>query len=338
MTETADNTHHPCKPVVTRSLSECIDLVRQRLGKHWVLGAPLGLGKPNHLVNALYGAACDDPSIRLDIFTALSLNPPKPASGLKQRFLGPFVQRHFGDYPRLQYLQDLDLNRVPDNITVSEFYFRSGTRLHDRHAQRHYVSSNYTHVARAMQAKGMNLLVQMVAVDAQRPDHFSLSCNPDVTLEVLRTMPRDKLLLVAQLNEELPYMGGDAELPRTAFDLVLEQHPQPLFAVPRMLVSDADFLIGLHTSRLIRDGGTLQLGIGSLSDAVSYCTLLRHADNQRYGQLLDAVGAQQRSSPDLCAQWGGDQPFKQGLYAASEMFIRNVPAPVQGGHTQTQGL
>jgi hypothetical protein len=160
----------------------------------------------------------------------------------------------------------------------------------------------------------------MVAVDPQRPGHYSLACNPDVTLDLLRRIPREKRLVLAQLSEDLPYMGGDAELPRSEFDLVLEQHPQPLFAVPRMPVSDQDFLIGLHTSQLIRDGGTLQLGIGSLGDAVSYCTVLRHQDNARYRKLLEDSEAHLRTSPDLRPAWGGDQPFLAGLYAASEMF------------------
>ena len=47
------------------------------------------------MINAFYQAAGADSSIRLDFFTGLSLNPPKPATGLKQRFLGPFVQRFF---------------------------------------------------------------------------------------------------------------------------------------------------------------------------------------------------------------------------------------------------
>ena len=319
------------RPMVTSSLQECVDFVRLRLGQHWVMGAPLALGKPNHLINALYLAARADPAIRLDIFTALSLNPPKPAHGLKQRFLGPFVQRQFGDYPRLEYLQDLDLGRIPDNITISEFYFRSGTRLQDRHAQRHYVSSNYTHVARDMHSKGVNLLVQMVVVHPERPQHYSLGSNPDVTLDLLRRMPREKLLFIAQLNPDMPYMDGDAELPRGEFDLVLEQHPQPLFAVPRMPVSDEDFLIGLHTSQLIRDGGTLQVGIGSLGDAVCYSTRLRHQHNATYCQLLDAVEAHHRASPGLCQQWGGHQPFEQGLYAASEMFMDGLIHLYQAG-------
>ena len=307
-------------PRVTNSLAECIAFVRERVGDHWVVGAPLGLGKPNHLVNALYRAAREDPSIRLDLFTALSLNPPKPASGLKQRFLEPFVARQFGDYPRLEYLQDLDRRQVPPNITISEFYFRSGTRLGDPHAQRHYVSSNYTHVARDMAARQVNLLVQMVGTHPGRPGRYSLSSNSDVSLDLLARVPRERITVLGQLNPDLPWMAGDAEIPAETFDLVLDGHPQPLFAVPRMPVSDTDYLIGLHTSQLIRDGGTLQIGIGSLGDAVACFTVMRHRDNARYRELLSDSGSELRVGPRLRDEWGGTDPFRTGLYAASEMF------------------
>ncbi|HLF29407.1 MAG TPA: acetyl-CoA hydrolase/transferase C-terminal domain-containing protein [Xanthomonadales bacterium] len=322
------------QPVVTSSLQECIAFVRQRVGNHWVLGAPLGLGKPNHLINALYMAAKSDPSIRLDLFTALSLNPPKPARGLKQRFLGPFLERQFGDYPRLQYLQDLDLGLVPGNISISEFYFRSGTRMHNLQAQRHYVSSNYTHVARDMQAKGVNIMVQLLAANPQHPGHYSLGSNPDVTLELRRKVPRERLLFLGQLNHDMPYMGGDAELPATEFDLLLNGHPQPLFAVPRMPVGDQDFMIGLHASQLVRDGGTLQLGIGSLGDAVSYFSILRHLDNANYRKLLDSAEADERCGRQLRENWGGDQVFARGLYADSEMFMDGFLHLYQAGVLQ----
>ena len=60
-----------------------------RTGGEIRLALPLGLGKPVRLVNALVKLACDDPSIRLAIFTALTLEPPDPGSGMKARFLGP---------------------------------------------------------------------------------------------------------------------------------------------------------------------------------------------------------------------------------------------------------
>jgi acyl-CoA hydrolase len=299
----------------------CVDHCVSTLGQRLIVGAPLALGKPNHLVNAFYTHARAHPELRLSLFTALSLNPPQPGGGLQRRFLGPFLERHFGDYPRLAYLDDLDRNAVPDNIEISEFYFRSGSRLRNAHAQRHYVSSNYTHVARDMQARGVNVLVQMVAIHPQRPGYFSLSSNPDITLELAERMAGHELICIAQVNPELPYMQGDAEVPEDFFQLVLTGQAQPLFGVPRMPVSDADYLIGLYASALIRDRGTLQLGIGSLGDAVALFTGMRHKDNARYRKILQAAEGGERISGETLRAAGGSAPFESGLYAASEMFM-----------------
>jgi acyl-CoA hydrolase len=301
--------------------ADCVAHCLQQLGPHLVIGAPLALGKPNHLINAFYDHARAHPEVRLDLFTALSLDPPRAGKGLQGRFLAPFLARHFGDYPRLGYLADLDRQTVPDNVRINEFYFSSGSRLNNAHAQRHYVSSNYTHVARDMEARGVNVLVQMVGVHPQRPGHFSLSCNPDITLELAERMAGRPLLCIAQVNPDLPYMEGDAEVPKGFFQLVLDDHPQPLFAVPRLPVSDTDYLIGLYASALIRDQGTLQLGIGSLGDAAAFFIGMRHKDNERYRALFEAAEGGRRISPGTLERWGGTDPFTHGLYAASEMFM-----------------
>ena len=50
-----------------------------------VLGLPLGLGKASRIASALYARAAADPSIRLDIFTALTLEPPSWSSDMERR-------------------------------------------------------------------------------------------------------------------------------------------------------------------------------------------------------------------------------------------------------------
>ena len=60
------------------------------------VAAPLGLGKPNVLLNAIYRAVEADPGLHLHLYTALSLTRPRGKSDLERRFLGPFVERQFG--------------------------------------------------------------------------------------------------------------------------------------------------------------------------------------------------------------------------------------------------
>ena len=80
------------------------DAIISRVGKRIVLALPLGLGKANHIANALYARAAADPSIHLRIFTALTLERPRPRNDLQWRFIGPLsgaaVRRLSG--PRLR--------------------------------------------------------------------------------------------------------------------------------------------------------------------------------------------------------------------------------------------
>lgn len=313
--------------------ADIVDRVLAQIGKHVILGLPLGLGKPNRLINAFYQRACQDSSIRLDIFTALSLNPPKPGSELEARFLQPFLKRHFGeDYPRLDYADALASQQLPANITVTEFYFQSGSMLGNADAQRHYVSSNYTHVARDLADRGVNLVLQLVARRATGAGwQYSLSCNPDVTLDLveeLRHRPDKKCLMLAQVHPDLPFMAGDAVVGDDFFDQIINCDPeQRLFALPRGPVTTQDYCVGMNASALVADGGTLQLGIGSLSDALVHSLIQRQQHNEAYRAYFNHVLPGQ----SLIAAIGGHDRFDTGLYGASEMFLDGFMHLYQAG-------
>lgn len=303
-----------------QSCETCVDQILERLGKTIVLGTPLGIGKPNALLNALYRRAKADASIRLDLVTALSLNPPTGKSELEERFLAPVRERVWPGYPRLEYLDDLIAKRLPPNVRVIEFYMQSGSRLHDPLSQQNYISSNYTHVARDMISRGVNLLLQQVALreDGGRR-RLSLSGNPDVTLQLepmLRGLQRP-WLACAQVNRGLPWLGNDAEVGEDFFDLVVDDAAldHAPFAVPHQPVAAADWAIGLRAGSLVRDGGTLQVGIGALGDAACHALRLRQQDNGGYRELLEAIG-----SGGEVDRIGGRAPFERGLYVASEMI------------------
>ena len=78
------------------------------VGTELVVGLPLGLGKANHIVNALYARALADRSVNLTLLSALTLEKPKPKSLLERRFIGPVIDRLFGGYPDLAYADALE--------------------------------------------------------------------------------------------------------------------------------------------------------------------------------------------------------------------------------------
>ncbi len=199
------------------------DAIIERVGKQIVLALPLGLGKANHIANALYARAVADPGIHLRIFTALTLEKPHPRQELERRFFDPLSERFFGGYPELAYAVDLHRKRLPPNVEVDEFFFQAGTRLNVEKSQQNYISANYTHALGYILQRGVNVVAQLVAGPATGDGRYSLSCNTDITLDLLacRRDGRCQFLFAGQTNSELPYMPGDAEVSAAEFDFML---------------------------------------------------------------------------------------------------------------------
>ena len=151
---------------------QAVDAIIAAVGHDLRVGTPLGLGKPNQLLNALYERVAQSPSFSLKIFTALSLEIPASHSDLEKRFAAPFLKRHFGEnYPTLKYTHDLRHGLTPANIQIREFYTMAGQYLGNPKGQQDYTSLNYTHAARAIANQGVNVLVQLVArADASDTD------------------------------------------------------------------------------------------------------------------------------------------------------------------------
>jgi acyl-CoA hydrolase len=316
-------------------LNQAVELLLKRIPGTLRIGAPLGIGKPHRLLNALYARIEADPAHRMEIYTALSLDPPTAAPGLERRFLGPFASRHFGDdFPRLSYVDAMKRDALPTNIVVEEFYMQSGALLKSTQAQRSYTSLNYTQAAAGVAQRGANLILQKVA---REPDgkRLSLSCNNDTThdtIDAIRALGLPRPFLVAEVDPELPWIDGTAAVDEDFFDVVVTPpgpHPK-LFALPRQPVNDVDYAIGLYASTLVRDGGTLQIGIGALADALSHALVLRHTDNDRYRELLHALDPELAHHAAVIAS-GGMDPFTVGLYGCSEMLNEGFKRLVEAG-------
>jgi hypothetical protein len=290
------------------------------VGTNLVVGLPLGLGKANHIVNALYARACADRAISLTLFSALTLEKPKPANLLERRFIAPVIDRLFGGYPDLAYAEALHAGALPPNVKVIEFFFLAGRWLHVPFAQQHYISANYTHASSYLLARGLNVVTQLVArrvVDGVA--RYSLSCNTDTTLDILRARAEGtaSFKLIGQVNSELPFMPGPGDLPAEQFSAVLDSPETdfPLFAPPSEPITDTKYAIGLHTAGLVRDGGTLQIGIGQIGDALAQGLTVRHRDNAQFHEIMKRLSptAEQLSSLETGS-------FEKGLYGVSEML------------------
>jgi Acetyl-CoA hydrolase/transferase C-terminal domain len=306
------------------------DIIRD-VGTKLVVGLPLGLGKANHIANALYARALADRSVDLTFFSALTLEKPRPSNLLERRFIVPVVERLFGGYPDLAYADALRADALPPNVRVIEFFFLAGRWLYVPPAQQNYISANYTHASSYLLARGLNVVAQLVAkrvVDGVT--RYSLSCNTDTTLDILRVRAegRASFKLIAQVNSELPFMPGPGDLPGEEFSAVLDSPATdfPLFAPPAEPITDTKYAIGLHAAGLVRDGGTLQIGIGQVGDALAQGLILRHRDSAQFRDTLARLTPEAERLPML-----ESAPFDKGLYGVSEMVFEAFLGLIDAG-------
>lgn len=297
-----------------------------QFGSALTLALPLGLGKANTVANAIYKRAAKEPSLKLNIFTALTLQRPS-VSGLEARFINPVLERLFGGYPELEYAKALRAGRLPKNIQVSEFFLLAGRSLGIPSVQQNYISANYTHAFRYVLDRKVNVIAQLVAKRVVNGEtRYSLSCNTDLTLDLLeaRENGRANFVLVAEVNSELPFMPGDGDLPESAFDFVYENTKTdfPLFAPPKQPVPLTAYAIGLHVATLVEDGGTIQIGIGAEGDAAAKGLILRHQENAAFNEMIAAL------NPGTAEKFG---TYDRGLYGASEMLVDSFLDLIEAG-------
>ena len=308
------------------------DIIRD-VGTNLVVGLPLGLGKANHIVNALYRRAAADRSIRLTLFSALTLEKPRPSSLLERRFIAPVIDRLFGGYPDLDYAKRAACRRAAaqrrgDRVLLP----RRNDGCIVPFAQQHYISANYTHAASYLLARGLNVITQLVAkrveggVDALQPElQHRHHARPAARA---RGGPRRVQAGRAGQLANCRSCRAPAILRPIEFSAVLDSPATdfPLFAPPSEPVTDTKYAIGLHAA-----------GPGARR---------RHAaDRHRPGRRRAGAGPD-RAPPRQCAIPGRHAaagtgapplpaaqtaPFEAGLYGVSEMLFEAFLGLIDAG-------
>jgi len=289
---------------------------------------PLALGKPVLFVNELYRRAKEDSTIKLNIVTALALERPGMKGEIEKRFLGPLVERVFGGTPEFDYMKDFRAGKLPKNVGIYEFFNKAGGYMNSPEAQRNHLNSNYTHVVRDGMDFGCNSFGELITcrrINGRMM--YSMGCNTDISIEAIERINQKrkdgiKCMIVGEVNEQLPFMYGDAVREGKDYDILLHgpEFNYPLFGPPKDAVMPKDHAIGLYVSTLVKDGGTLQVGIGALGDAIASGLNMRQNENEEYKRVLQETGIYDKYK-NLIDKIGGTDTFEQGLYGSSEMFV-----------------
>lgn len=111
------------------------------------------------------------------------------------------------------------------------------------------------------------LPLDVAIVHVSVPDKHGF-CSLGVAVDIARSAVDSAKHVIAQVNPQMPRTHGDGMIHISAFDsLVLVDEPLPEIHYGSKTGSD-ELRIGKYIAELIEDGSTLQMGIGSIPDAV----------------------------------------------------------------------
>lgn len=314
--------------MIYEDVKKCVDDVINYVGKDVTFCMPFALGKPILFINELYRRAREDPEIKLKIITGLALEKPKGQSELEKRFLTPLSDRVFEGVPEFHYMLDFRAGKLPKNVEVFEFYCKAGGYLNNPVAQQNHLATNYTHAIRDAIDLGSNVFGQLISYqEINGKTMYSMGCNTDVGIEAAKIFKEkralgEKIAIIGEANKNMPFMYGDAVVEADNYDIILQgsKYNYGLFCPPKDSVALSDHMIGLNVSTLIKDGGTIQVGIGALGDAIVSGLILRNEYNNIYQEVLEKAGLTKRYKK-LIETWGDTGVFQKGLYGSSEMFV-----------------
>ncbi|CAD5231786.1 unnamed protein product [Bursaphelenchus xylophilus] len=112
------------------------------------------------------------------------------------------------------------------------------------------------------------LPVDVAFLNLSPPDENGY-CSLGVNCDMSSPAARNAKLIVASINESQPLTFGDSKIHVSHIDYLVSETETPISGVPKAVIKPEEEEIGrLIAENLVEDEATLQLGIGSIPDAV----------------------------------------------------------------------
>lgn len=106
-----------------------------------------------------------------------------------------------------------------------------------------------------------------VAVVQLSPPNDEGYCSYGVANDYTKPAADNAKIVIGEVNDQTPFTYGDNYIHVTDLDYIIECS-YPLVETPSPEATEVEFAIARHCASLIKDGDTLQLGIGGLPNAV----------------------------------------------------------------------
>lgn len=152
----------------------------------------------------------------------------------------------------------------PDRFFSNAFFVGHTQRADVAEGHGSYIPTFLSEIPNLM--KQGHVTPEVALVQVTPPDrHGYCSLGPEVSASL--TAVKTAKLVIGQINRHMPRTWGTSTIPYNALDVVVECDA-PLFEIPVAPLGPVDLKIGQHIASMVKDGATLQMGIGAIPNAV----------------------------------------------------------------------
>lgn len=150
------------------------------------------------------------------------------------------------------------------HFMLNAWYYGGGCRkVHGQGT----VSYNPTHLHNCM-AKRIDTKNPRIFFGTAAPMDKNGCLNLSLGVMIEKEAIENADLVVIEVNENLPRVHGDNLIHIRDVDVIVENH-RAIPALPAIVPSEKDKLIGQYIAELVEDGSTIQLGIGGIPNAAA---------------------------------------------------------------------
>ena len=151
-----------------------------------------------------------------------------------------------------------------DHVRVRSLFVGGNIRASVAEGQADYVPVFLSEIPSMFRSRALPLDVALLHVSP--PDHHGW-CTLGVSVDISRAAADSAGILIGQVNANMPRTHGDGLVHVSRF-AALVACDDPIPEPERPPLSDLELAIGRNVAELVPDGACLQLGIGTVPDAV----------------------------------------------------------------------
>jgi len=153
------------------------------------------------------------------------------------------------------------------NFRHNSFFIGNSTRDSINAGMADYTPISLSQVP-SLLASGV-VQIDVALIQTSMPDeHHYLSLG--VSVDVVKAATEKAKIVIAQINPNMPRIHGDGFIHIRDIDFIIP-YDEPLLEVTGAKTNEAIITIGKNVARLVQDGDTIQVGWGSLPNAVMFC-------------------------------------------------------------------